>query len=160
VDGNGGNCVSLRAQRLRQPAFLLFAAETILSSISSAPVRRSDEPIQRGKPVRYILFVCVDPAAEEYVAREDNIDEWVAEMDRRNVRVLGSRLKELKDARTIRRRNGKVIVTDGPFAETKEWIAGFDLLECADMDEAIEVASQHPMARFGRLEIRPLWPNE
>jgi len=110
--------------------------------------------------MRYILFVCVDPAAEEYVPREDNIDEWVAEMDQRNVRVLGSRLKELKDARTIRRRNGKVIVTDGPFAETKEWIAGFDLLECADMDEAIEVASQHPMARFGRLEIRPLWPNE
>jgi hypothetical protein len=62
----------------------------------------------------------------------------------------------LKDARTIRRRNGKVIVTDGPFAETKEWIAGFDLLECANLDEAIEVASQHPMARFGRLELRPL----
>lgn len=110
--------------------------------------------------MRYILFVCVDPAAEVYVAREDNIDEWVAEMDQRNVRILGSRLRELREARTIRRRNGKVIVTDGPFAETKEWIAGFDLLECADMDEAIEVASQHPMARFGRLEIRPLWPEE
>jgi hypothetical protein len=110
--------------------------------------------------VRYILFVCVDPAAEEYIAREDNIEDWVAEMDQRNVRILGSRLKELKDARTVRRRNGKVIVTDGPFAETKEWIAGFDLLECADMDEAVEVASQHPMARFGRLEIRPLWPEE
>jgi hypothetical protein len=81
-------------------------------------------------------------------------------MDQRNVRVLGSRLRELKDARTIRRRSGTVIVTDGPFAETKEWIAGFDLLECADMDEAIEVASRHPMARFGRLEIRPLWPEE
>ena len=106
--------------------------------------------------MRYILFVCVDPAAETYVPQEDNIEDWVAEMDQRNVRVLGSRLKELKDARTIRRRNGKVIVTDGPFAETKEWIAGFDLLECANLDEAIEVASQHPMARFGRLELRPL----
>jgi len=110
--------------------------------------------------MRYILFVCVDPAAETYVPQEDNIEDWVAEMDQRNVRVLGSRLKELKDARTIRRRNGKVIVTDGPFAETKEWIAGFDLLECANLDEAIEVASQHPMARFGRLELRPLWPEE
>jgi len=110
--------------------------------------------------VRYILFVCVDPAAETYVPQEDNIEDWVAEMDQRNVRVLGSRLKELKDARTIRRRNGKVIVTDGPFAETKEWIAGFDLLECANLDEAIDVASKHPMARFGRLEIRPLWPEE
>jgi hypothetical protein len=110
--------------------------------------------------MRYILFVCVDPAAETYVPQEDNIEDWVAEMDQRNVRVLGSRLKELKDARTIRRRNGKVIVTDGPFAETKEWIAGFDLLECANLDEAIDVASKHPMARFGRLEIRPLWPEE
>jgi len=108
--------------------------------------------------VRYILFVCVDPAAEAYVPQDDNIEDWVAEMDQRNVRILGSRLKDLKDARTVRRRNGKVIVTDGPFAETKEWIAGFDLLECATLDEAIEVASQHPMARFGRLEIRPLWP--
>jgi hypothetical protein len=53
-------------------------------------------------------------------------------------------------------RNGKVLVSDGPFAETKELIVGFDLLECADLDEAIAVASAHPMARGGRLEIRPL----
>ena len=46
--------------------------------------------------MRYILFVCVDPAAEEYVPQEDNIGEWVAEMGHRNVRVLGSRLKDLK----------------------------------------------------------------
>jgi hypothetical protein len=52
------------------------------------------------------------------------------------------------------------IVTDGPFAETKEQIAGFDVLECADLDEAIEVASRHPMARFGVLEVRPFWPFE
>ena len=110
--------------------------------------------------MRYILFVCVDPAAEKYVPEEDNIEEWVAEAEQRNVRILGSRLKGLKDARTIRRRNGKVIVTDGPFAETKEWIAGFDLLECATLDDAIEVASQHPMARFGRLELRPLMPED
>jgi hypothetical protein len=110
--------------------------------------------------VRYILFVCVDPAAEAYVAKEDNIEEWVAQMEQRKVRILGSRLEELKEARTIRRRNGQVIVTDGPFAETKEWIAGFDLLECATLDEAIEAASQHPMARFGRLELRPFWTEE
>jgi hypothetical protein len=45
--------------------------------------------------------------------------------------------------------------TDGPFAETKEWIAGFDVIECAGPDEAIEVAAKHPMARFGKIEIRP-----
>jgi hypothetical protein len=110
--------------------------------------------------VRYIMFVCTDPAAEKYLPEEDNINDWVTEMDRRKVRILGNRLKEVKDATTVRRRNGKVLVTDGPFAETKEWIAGFDLLECADLDEAIEVASKHPMARFGKIEIRPFWPGE
>ena len=107
--------------------------------------------------MRYIMFVCVDPGAERYVPEEDNIEEWVAEMDRRSVRILGNRLKEPRDATTVRRRKGKVIVTDGPFAETKEWIAGFDLLECADLEAAIEIASKHPMARFGKIEIRPFW---
>lgn len=107
--------------------------------------------------MRYIMFVCVDPAGEKHVPEDDNVEQWVDEMDRRKVRILGNRLKGPKDAATVRRRNGKVVVTDGPFAETKEWIAGFDLLECADLDEAIEIASKHPMARFGRIEVRPLW---
>jgi hypothetical protein len=98
--------------------------------------------------MRYIMFVCVDPAGEKYVPEEDNIDEWVAEVDRRKVRLLGNRLKGPEDATTVRWRNGKVLVTDGPFAETKEWIAGFDLLECEDLDQTIEIASRHPMARW------------
>jgi hypothetical protein len=52
------------------------------------------------------------------------------------------------------------LITDGPFAEAHEWIAGFDILDCEDLDEAIEIASKHPMARFGRLELRPFWPIE
>jgi hypothetical protein len=52
------------------------------------------------------------------------------------------------------------MVTDGPFAETKEQIAGFDVLDCADLDEALEVAAKHPMARYGMLELRPFWPPE
>jgi hypothetical protein len=110
--------------------------------------------------MRYIMFVCVDPTGEKYVSEEDNIDQWVEEMDRRNVRTLGHRLLGVEHATTVRRRKGKMLVTDGPFAETKEWIAGFDLLECADLDTAIEIASKHPMARFGRIEIRPFWPEE
>src|SRR5262249_57723630 len=106
------------------------------------------------------LFVCVGGGGEGYVRDEDNIEDWVAETEQRKVRILGSRLEGLKHARTIRRRNGQVIVTDGPFAETKEWIAGFDLLECATLDEAIEIAAKHPMARFGRIELRPCWPGK
>jgi hypothetical protein len=53
---------------------------------------------------------------------------------------------------------GQGLVTDGPFAESRDWIAGFDILDCADLDEAIELASRHPMAATGRLELRPFWP--
>ena len=107
--------------------------------------------------MRYLMFVCGDPEGEKYVAEEDNAREWAAEMDRRGARILGNRLKGVKTATTVRLRQGKVLVTDGPFAETKEWIAGFDVLECANLDEAVEIAAKHPMARFGRIEIRPFW---
>lgn len=110
--------------------------------------------------MRYMLFIATDPEAEEYLASEDNIEDWVEENDRRGRRVLGERLRPVEDAKTVRMRGGEMLVTDGPFAETKEWIAGFDILECKDLDEAIEVASRHPMARFGRVEVRAFWPFE
>ena len=55
---------------------------------------------------------------------------------------------------------GKPPVTDGPFAETKDLICGFDVLDCADLDQAIEVAGKHPMAWAGAIELRPFWPDE
>jgi hypothetical protein len=110
--------------------------------------------------MRYVMFVCVDPEGEKYVPEEDNVADWVDEMDRRKVRILGKRLKSVEYAITVRRRKGKVLVADGPFAETREWIGGFDLLECADLDEAVEIAAKHPMARFGRIEVRPCWPEK
>jgi hypothetical protein len=108
--------------------------------------------------MRFIMFVCVDPTGEKYAPEDDNVGAWVEEMDRRKVRTLGHRLRGVDAATTVRRRRGEVLVTDGPFAETKEWIAGFDLLECADLEAAIEIAAKHPMARFGKIEIRPFWP--
>jgi hypothetical protein len=107
--------------------------------------------------MRYLMFVCTDPAGEPYTPELDNAQEWAAEMDRRGVRKFGQRLQGIDTAVTVRRRREETLVTDGPFAETKEWIAGFDLLECANLDAAIAVAAAHPMARFGRIEIRPLW---
>ena len=84
-------------------------------------------------------------------------DAWVEQMDGRGVRVQGQQLGPVSDATTVRVRGGEVVVSDGPFAETKEFIAGFDILDCADLDEAIEVASKHPVAPFGTLELRPFW---
>ena len=123
----------------------------------SAPAVPLPEP-GKGK-IQYLMLVCTDPAVDpREFARAEPVGPWVAEMDGRGVRRYGSELEPPGSARTVRVRDSRAIVTDGPFAETKEQIAGFDVLECADLDEAIEVAGRHPMARLGILEVRPFWP--
>jgi hypothetical protein len=123
----------------------------------SAPAAGLPEPGE-GK-IQYVMLVCTDPAVDpREFEHAEPVDPWVAEMDGRGVRLYGSELEPPGSARTVRVREKHAIVTDGPFAETKEQIAGFDVLECADLDEAIEVASRHPMARLGILEVRPFWP--
>ena len=62
-------------------------------------------------------------------------------------------------ARSVRVRDGKAIVTDGPFTETKEAIGGFDVIECGSLEEAVEIAAGHPIAQMGTIEVRPLWGN-
>ena len=71
--------------------------------------------------------------------------------DRRPARATPRR------ARSVRVRNGKSIVSDGPFAETKEVVGGFDLIECGSLEEAVEIAAGHPVAEIGTIEVRPLW---
>ena len=72
-------------------------------------------------------------------------------------RCLASQaLQPVHTATTVRVRNGKVSVTDGPFAETKEFLAGFYLIDAADFNEAIQIASQMPPARVGSIEVRPV----
>jgi hypothetical protein len=106
--------------------------------------------------MKYLMFVCTDPEPDTDASHLPDIDDWVAENDATGRRLQGSELAPTTAATTVRVRDGEVLIADGPFAETKEVIVGFDLLECADLDEAIEVARTHPMARIGRLEIRPL----
>ena len=108
--------------------------------------------------MRYLLLVCTDPTAEPYDAAQDNIEEWVAKADANGSRMLGERLVGASKAKTIRVRGGATSVTDGPFAELGELIAGFDILETETLDEAITLAAAHPMARFGQLELRAFDP--
>jgi hypothetical protein len=68
----------------------------------------------------------------------------------------GLELEEPKTAKSVRVRNGETIVTDGPYAETKEQIGGFFLVECGDLDEAIDLAARVPVATKASVEIRPL----
>jgi len=65
-------------------------------------------------------------------------------------------LESVSTATTVRRRNGKLSITDGPFAETKEQLAGFYLIEARDLNEAIQVAGGIPAARVGSVEVRPV----
>ncbi|SNY62100.1 YciI family protein [Paractinoplanes atraurantiacus] len=106
--------------------------------------------------MKYMMFVCTDTEPETDESRVPDIEVWVAENDTAGRRVTGSVLGAASAATTVRVRGGEVLLTDGPFAETKEVIVGFDILECADLDEAIAVAAAHPMAYNGRLELRPL----
>jgi hypothetical protein len=105
--------------------------------------------------MKYMMFVCTDTEPETDESRIPDIEAWVAENDATGRRVEGSVLGAPSAATTVRVRGGELLISDGPFAETKEVIVGFDILECADLDEVIEVARAHPMAWTGRIEIRP-----
>jgi hypothetical protein len=105
--------------------------------------------------MKFMMFVCTDTEPETDESIVPAIDTWVAENDASGRRVEGSVLGAASAATTVRVRGGELLISDGPFAETKEVIVGFDVLECADLDEAIEVARAHPMAWSGRLELRP-----
>ena len=105
--------------------------------------------------MKYLMIVCIDPTIDrtDDTGRLD-VDAWVAEMDGRGVRLEGRPL-EPGDATTVRVRGGETLISDGPFAETKELMVGYDMLDCKNLDEAIEVASKHPLARRGAMELRP-----
>lgn len=143
----------------RHPAAILGGAEVraLQSDQAAGPL-----PAPKEGKTRYMMMVCVgeDFAMGPQDAAEmgPTTDKWVKEMDGRGSRLFGSQLDGPDQAKTVRRKGEEVLVTDGPFAETKEQIVGFDILECDDLDEALEVAAAHPMAKFGMLEVRPFWP--
>ena len=112
--------------------------------------------------MKYMLFTYRDPSVqldpEQRAAVPDAVAAWCKEMDARGVRLAGNVLGPLTESRTIRIRAGETMVGKGPVAEQSVHIAGFNILECADLDEALEVASKNPGANFGILELRPIEP--
>jgi len=108
--------------------------------------------------MKYMMFVCTDTEPETDQSRVPSIESWAAANDAAGRRIEGDRLAPVETATTVRVRGGELLITDGPFAETKEVIAGFDILECADLDEAVEIARNHPMAHLGRIELRAFDP--
>lgn len=108
--------------------------------------------------MRFILFICDDPTAEPYDSEGDNIEEWVGGLISSGRYVIGDRLRPVADARTVMIRREERVVQDGPFTSSEETIAGFDVIDAESLDDAVEIAAAHPMARFGRIEVRALWP--
>jgi len=86
---------------------------------------------------------------------DEALKAWDAEMIDRGILAGGGVLRPGSQTTTLRVRDGELLLTDGPFAETKEQIAGYAVLECASIDEAIEVSSRHPTAKIGTFELRP-----
>ena len=116
--------------------------------------------------MKFMMLVCVDPtqfaddeAPDTSDADDDNTGSfpWLEDVIARGIRLHGDRLRPAEEAKTVLVRDGEVLVSDGPFAETKEIICGYDMLECASLEEAVQVASAHPVARFGKIEVRAVW---
>ena len=92
---------------------------------------------------------------EWHALRKETLD-YVDRLQKSGRLILAQALQSATTASTLRVRSGNVSVIDGPFAETKEQIGGFFLIEAADFDEAVEVAAQWPSARIGSIEVRPI----
>jgi hypothetical protein len=113
--------------------------------------------------MRYLLLIAGDENARGEVGAEvdaatlDEYGEWVKIMADRGILQGGERLRPTSDATTVRVRNGETLSTDGPFIETKEQLGGYFLVDCKDLDEAIEAAAKLPGARSGSVEVRPIW---
>jgi hypothetical protein len=114
--------------------------------------------------MKFLILVCWDAeqmnAQTEPDPRDASEEEsfpWLDDLQARGIWVTGDQLAPPRRAKTVRVRDGKKLVTDGPFAETKEVVGGFDLLECGSLEEAVEIASGHPVAHIGTIEVRPFW---
>lgn len=106
--------------------------------------------------MQYVMLVRVDPDLAATWAGEDP-GSWVEEGNRTGMRIKGNALEDPDTATTVRVRDGKTLVSDGPFAETKEYVAGYDLLEAENLEQAVDYAARHPVAAFGALEVREVW---
>jgi hypothetical protein len=107
--------------------------------------------------MKYAMFIVVDPEVSEAdEAAAPSIEGWFDYMIGKGAYLQGVRLQPREDATTVRVRDGRVLITDGPFTESREWIAGVAIIDVQDLDEAIEQALKHNMAYEGRVEIRPI----
>lgn len=116
--------------------------------------------------MKYLMLVCRDahdsptPPSEADRENAPDVEKWWQAANDSGNYVTGDPLRPAAEAMTVRVRGGERLVTRGPFTETSELVAGFDVLECESMEQAVEIASGHPMAHGGVIEVRAIWPFE
>jgi hypothetical protein len=135
-------------------------------SIPGRAIRRQDDHRRKTieeKHMQYLLLICGDESAMAAMSPAEgegmsaDYAAFAETMGAKGVIRGGERLHPTTMATTVQVRDGKVLTGDGPFAETKEQIGGYFVVECANLDEAIEVAAQIPGAKDGTIEVRPIW---
>jgi hypothetical protein len=113
--------------------------------------------------MQYLMTIYTDEAADSKASPEQTKNvmgayyAFTTEAQAKKAYVAGNALQPTSTATTVRVRDGKTSTTDGPFAETKEQLGGYYLMECKDLDEAIDYAAKIPGAQWGSVEIRPIW---
>ncbi len=106
--------------------------------------------------MQYLLLIRGDESAAAHA--DDGCGGWTEEMVRRGALRGGGGLRPPAEGKAVRVRRRQLLLSDGPFAETKEQVGGFCIIECASLDEAVEAAARHPAATYGTIEVRELWP--
>ena len=123
---------------------------------AAAAFAREDD--SAGTPYLLIMWMGGTPAAPlDDAAVMQEGEAWRQDLEARGLQVLGNALEGPETATTIRVRDGQTLISDGPFIETKEFIAGIDVVRCADREQAIQLAAAHPIARYHAIEVRPLY---
>ena len=107
--------------------------------------------------MKYLCLVYLDEKRLDEVPDSECL-EYDASIRKSGHCIASEALQPVQTATTVRVRNGKVAITDGPFAETKEQLAGFYLIEAKDLNEAIQLAGRVPPAHVGSVEVRPIRP--
>ncbi|GAA5196340.1 YciI family protein [Rugosimonospora acidiphila] len=110
--------------------------------------------------MRFVLMLCSDSTVAADLVEEGmaaGCGGWIEELARGGVLKGVEGLRPPDEATTIRVRGDEVLRCDGPFAETKDQIGGFSVIECADREEALALAARHPWAKVGQIEVRPAW---
>ena len=112
--------------------------------------------------MQYLLLINIDPEliqalpAEEYDAQMRGCLAHADELQAQGILVMSQQLQPVEQARTLRVRQAQPRITDGPFAETREFLAGFNLINARDADEAMRIAQEFPWSRYGSIEVRPV----